>query len=352
MSAMDIEEDPRPVENTGAAVIVSAVQASSGLAISIHPLVLLNISDHYTRLKLQDPAIAEKGRIYGAILAQQSGREIDIINSFELPMPQDDKVDLEYLATKQEQLKQVFPHLDFMGWYSLGTTPTESDLKIHEQLLQVNESAIYLQLDPAGIAGGAKEFPVKIYESTMDMIDEQVRLVFVKAPYQIETNEAERVAVDHVAKPSTSSRDASLSNALISHLTTQRNAIAMLHARIQFLQQYLQDVKEGKIPLDHDIVRQISSVCRRSPLMNSSAFDEQFSVEVDDVLLVAYMTTITKGMNTMNDLIDKFNLAHGTIQSAGARDPNAMMSGKSGIMSPAGGGRRRIMRMLNPRHNN
>ena len=26
-----------------------------------HPLVLLNISDHYTRLKLQDPTIAEKG---------------------------------------------------------------------------------------------------------------------------------------------------------------------------------------------------------------------------------------------------------------------------------------------------
>ncbi|KAI9490782.1 Mov34/MPN/PAD-1 family protein [Zychaea mexicana] len=336
---MDIEEDQRPAETTGSStpVIVSAAQASSGLSISIHPLVLLNISDHYTRLKLQDPAIAEAGRIYGAILAQQSGRDIDIINSFELPMPQQDKVDLDYLAMKQEQLKQVFPHLDFMGWYSLGNMPSESDLKIHEQLLQVNESSIYLQLDPAGIAGGTKEFPVKIYESTMDMIDEQARLVFVKAPYKIETNEAERVAVDHVAKPSTSSREA-----MISHLTTQRNAIAMLHARIQFLHQYLKDAKEGKIPLDHDIVRQISSVCQRSPLMNSNAFDEQLSVELDDVLLVAYLTTITKGMNTMNDLIDKFNLAHGTIQSTGTRDQAGMMPGKAGLASPAGG-RRRMM---------
>ena len=31
-------------------------------------------------------------------------------------------------------VKQVFPHLDFMGWYSLGITPNESDLKIHEQV--------------------------------------------------------------------------------------------------------------------------------------------------------------------------------------------------------------------------
>lgn len=31
-------------------------------------------------------------------------------------------------------VKQVFPTLDFMGWYSLGPKPTESDLKLHEQV--------------------------------------------------------------------------------------------------------------------------------------------------------------------------------------------------------------------------
>lgn len=74
----------------------------------------------------------------------------------------------------------------------------------------MNESAIYLQLDPAG---NSKQFPVTIYESSMDMIQEQVRLVFVKSTYKIETNEAERVAVDHVAKPSTTGADSSLTSA-------------------------------------------------------------------------------------------------------------------------------------------
>ena len=31
-------------------------------------------------------------------------------------------------------VKQVFPALDFMGWYSLGSTPSESDLLLHEQV--------------------------------------------------------------------------------------------------------------------------------------------------------------------------------------------------------------------------
>lgn len=51
----------------------------------------------------------------------------------------------------------------------------------------------------------------------------------------------------------------------------------MLHARISFLYQYLQDVKDGVIPMDYDIIRQISTVCRRSPLMEGNAFNEQFS---------------------------------------------------------------------------
>lgn len=66
--------------------------------------MLLNISDHYTRIRLQNPSIIENGernffcpsfflllttscigRVFGALLASQSGRNIDIVNSFELP---------------------------------------------------------------------------------------------------------------------------------------------------------------------------------------------------------------------------------------------------------------------------
>ncbi|KAI9332260.1 COP9 signalosome complex subunit 6-like protein [Pilaira anomala] len=312
MSAMDIsEESQSPISK----VVVSNAASSSGLSISVHPLVLLNISDHYTRTKLQTPAAIENGRMYGALLASQSGRDIDIINSFDLPLSVDGKEDVQldkqFLLYKLEQLKQVFPTLDFMGWYSLGSTPTEADLKLHEQFLQVSESALFLQMDPNALSGGEREFPVDIYESVIDMVDGSTRLVFIKSTYKVETGEAECIAVDHVAKPSSSSNDTGLGSTLIAHLTTQRNAIAMLNARIQFLQQYLQDTKSGIIPVDHDIIRQISSLCRRSTILEKKAFEEQFSTEYNDVLLVAYLASVTKGLNTVNDLVDKFNLVNG-----------------------------------------
>lgn len=51
----------------------------------------------------------------------------------------------------------------------------------------------------------------------------------------------------------------------------------MLYTRLQFLQTYLQDTKNGVIPIDHDILRQISSLCLRSPVTDQAAFDDQFS---------------------------------------------------------------------------
>lgn len=48
---------------------------------------------------------ATKGDVYGALLAHQSGREIDIISSFELPPPREGQMDLNYLTTKHEQRK-------------------------------------------------------------------------------------------------------------------------------------------------------------------------------------------------------------------------------------------------------
>ncbi|KAI8997505.1 COP9 signalosome subunit 6 [Pilobolus umbonatus] len=308
MTDMDIIDD-------NSMIIVSNVQSSSGLSISVHPLVLLNISDHFTRFKLQNPSLYEnRHKIYGALLASQSGRDIDIVNSFELPLLSGEKVtlDKEYLMYKLEQLKQVFPQLDFMGWYTIGSSPTNAELELHEQFLQVSESALFLQLDPSAVGNNAKEFPLEIYESVRDIMDDKKsRLVFIQTRYKVETGEAECIAVDHVAKPSTSSSDGGVGNTLIAHLTTQRNAIAMLNSRIQFLQKYLLDTKSGHLPVDHDIIRQISSLCRRSPILEKKSFDEQFSAEYDDVLLVAYLASITKGLNSINDLVDKFNLVNG-----------------------------------------
>ncbi len=71
-------------------------------------LVLINISDHATRIKANSPDAQSPPRVLGCLLGQQSGRVVDISNSLELKYSAGNEgivIDEAYLIKKQEQCK-------------------------------------------------------------------------------------------------------------------------------------------------------------------------------------------------------------------------------------------------------
>lgn len=104
-----------------------APSSSSGLTFKLHPLVMLNISDHFTRVKTQlnPPAsscangnnpstgdatlLPQDFRVYGCVIGAQKGRTVEIFNSFELLLdPTTDTLDRSFLEKKQELCKGFF----------------------------------------------------------------------------------------------------------------------------------------------------------------------------------------------------------------------------------------------------
>lgn len=113
-----------------------------------------------------------------------------------------------------------------VGWYSVGEAPSASDLSLHTQLLQYNESPIFLQLHPNAIQapsapGGsgkvaASKLPLDIYESVIDIAGGKSETKFVKIAteaggYKVETYEAERIAVETASRATVSDATASAS---------------------------------------------------------------------------------------------------------------------------------------------
>lgn len=75
------------------------------VSVSLHPLVLMNISEHWTRIRAQEGG---SRAVYGALIGKQNGRKLEVLNSFELKFEIiDDEVIInrEYYATKEEQCK-------------------------------------------------------------------------------------------------------------------------------------------------------------------------------------------------------------------------------------------------------
>lgn len=300
----------------------TASSSSSGLTFKLHPLVILNISDHYTRVKSQ-LQIAHVGsnndasastlppaqRVFGCVLGIQKGRTVEIFNSFELLYDDStNSLDRVFLEKKQELYKKVFPNFYILGWYSTGSDAQDMDMQIHKALMDINESPIYVLLDPA-TSQLQKDLPVTVYESELHVIEGIPQLIFVRSGYSIETVEAERISVDHVAhlKPSDGG---SAATQLAAHLTGVHSAIKMLNSRIRVLHNYLVGMERGDIPYDYSLVRQVSSLLRRLPAIESAKFQDDFLMEYNDTLLVTYLAMITNCSHTMNELVDKFNSAY------------------------------------------
>lgn len=103
-------QDPAP--NAAAAQanggnVMAAPGTSASVTISLHPLVIMNISEHWTRFRAQH---GEPRQVYGALIGKQKGRNIEIMNSFELKtdvIGDETVINKDYYNKKEQQYKQV-----------------------------------------------------------------------------------------------------------------------------------------------------------------------------------------------------------------------------------------------------
>jgi COP9 signalosome complex subunit 6 len=199
-------------------------------------------------------------------------------------------------------------------------------------------------------------------------------LKFNELPYTIETGEAEFISVDFVArgggnatavdgtvkKPTTSktteatpsttdkakgkgktkkSEDSEKEPKLdeahiltredeeaIASLTAKANAIKMLHARINLIATYLQQLPPSYIsggedadgqqytPVNHEILRSIQALLSRLTLLipaDSIGFEKELISEQNDVSLVNLLNTITQSVKEVRELGKKFSVVDG-----------------------------------------
>jgi len=250
-------------------------------------------------------------RVIGALWGVQSGRNLEIFNSFEIVYTEVEGaiiVDSEYVKTKQEQFVQVFKNYEILGWYGTGSECKPKDLEIHNQFLQFNESPLYLLLDPVASKISTKGLPITIFESELRIINDEPTTLFSKVPYKTETGEAERIAVDHVAHVTAAGSEPG--SQLTAHLMGVHNAIKMLHNKIKVLILFLEASRKGDIKPDYGLLRQIAGLVNLLPAIDTAAFKEEFFNEYNDALLVTYLSTITKGTSVLNDLVDRYNTAY------------------------------------------
>lgn len=280
--------------------------------LQLHPSVIMNISEHHTRIKANRP---ECEIVIGALLGKGTAKNIEISDSFELRLirPEADGassgmqstdtllLDKEFFEKKVSLVKQVSADLELVGWYSTALPPSKEHMEtmrvdsLHRQICDFIQDPIYVKLNPYKRESDPKisgTLPLAAFQPVRELIANEERINFTEVDWTIVTEDVEILGLEHSAKMT--QMDVAPSTA-IDYLRLQHSAIKMLRDRIKVITRFVKDVQSGSLPYHEEPLVDIVRLCQRFPLMNSDQYTRAYNMQCNDVALNTYLGILTKG---------------------------------------------------------
>ncbi|CAI5447103.1 unnamed protein product [Caenorhabditis angaria] len=283
--------------------------SQKGQKVQIHPLVIMQMSEHYSRFKVQLGRGVNE--VYGAILGRQNNRQVEAINSFQLKVGySDDGVDIDsfgerHTAQRAEQYLEVFPELQIIGIYCCSEndnlTGNEKSMLLKLALAMRGvektthiDSPLLLKMN-AVKAGIARTLPLTAFEVDMVDIDRISKLEWI-----LVSEESERIGVNHIAKLSTKDgvKDGGADE---KHAKAQMAAMQMLSNRVEMILAYFERVKNGEKEADWEILKEANLLTQRLKTIDryGEEMGEDFAKEEKTIALFQLMPQITKLVGNM-----------------------------------------------------
>jgi Maintenance of mitochondrial structure and function len=254
--------------------------------------------------------MASDSPVIGLLFGVQNGLDISIIDAADAIY---DVVGGEVVLNSPEIQKKkklftaVYASYELLGWYTLtkGNTVNLSHMTIHRDMMAFNEAPLFLLMNYAP-EPDAKQLPLSIYEAEMHIINDAPRQIFVDIAFKLETAQAERVAVDQITK-ATPTEGVSTLEVQNQSLTT---SLRILEAKIGIIGQLVLGMHDGKIPMDHSLLRKANKIYQQLPAIDSGNFEGQFLNELVDTLMMTYLSSSTKTSSTLNELTETYSLVY------------------------------------------
>ncbi|GAA5987175.1 hypothetical protein JCM5350_003872 [Sporobolomyces pararoseus] len=285
-------------------------------SVTVHPLVLLSIQDHFHRV-----AKGTRKRVVGILLGQDLGQKgYEITNSFAVPFEEDEKdprtwfLDHNYIESMNDMFKKVNAREKLIGWYHTGPKLRSSDLEINKVIKRYTSKPVMVIVDirPDGERGSGKgAIPTDAYFAVEEIKDDgtTTQNTFLHVPSLISASEAEEIGVEHLLRDVKNLSVGTLS----SRVSDQLQSLQGLHSRLIEIKDYLEQVVEGVLPVNHQIVYNLQDVFNLLPnlegaLKGGSQEEESdgkrpFTVATNDQLLVMYLSSLIRAVIALHDLV-------------------------------------------------
>ncbi|KAL1840518.1 hypothetical protein VTJ49DRAFT_339 [Mycothermus thermophilus] len=316
--------------------------------VSVAPLVLLSVVDHYNRTESYK---SKTKRVVGVLLGQNDGKNVRVSNSFAVPFEEDDKdpsvwfLDHNYVESMNDMFKKVNAREKLIGWYHSGPKLRASDLEINELFKRYTPNPLLVIIDVQPKEAGV---PTDAYFAVEEIKDDGTTTskTFVHTPSIIEAEEAEEIGVEHLLRDI---RDVAVGT-LSTRLTNQLQSLQGLHLRLRDIQNYLQKVLDGQLPVNHAILGNLQDVFNLLPNLSTpkhgsgpgkgdTELSYAMSVKTNDQLMAIYLSSLIRAITAFHDLIEnKIQNRQQAEEKEAAKKEEAGKEGEKKEGSPAANG--------------
>lgn len=269
----------------------------------VHPLVLLSVVDHYTRV-----AKDTRKRVVGVLLGQVSRGRVDITNSYAVPFEEDEKdpsiwfLDHSYHETMYAMFKKINAKEVVVGWYSTGPKLREADLGLHELIAGYasvpSPCLVIIDVQPKELG-----IPTKAY-CAVDQVQEdgtqRAQKTFAHVQSEIGAYDAEEIGVEHLLRDVKDAKVSTLADQVLGKV----NSLKGLEERLLEIRSYLDAVLASKLPVNHEIMGHLQDVFNLLPNLNQASMVDAFAVKSNDMMLVMYLSSLIRSVVSLHNLIN------------------------------------------------
>jgi len=268
----------------------------------VHPLVLLSVVDHFSRMG----KIGNQKRVVGLLLGSWSSKGVlDIANSFAIPFDEDEKdkdvwfLDHEYLETMYSMFRKVNAKERVLGWYHTGPKLHQNDILINDLIRKYCPNSVLVIIDPKPTRIGLPTEAYKVVESIHDD-GTPTEKTFEHVPTEIGAEEAEEVGVEHLLRDVKDTTVGTLSQ----RITGQLLGLKGLNQKLQDMRSYLEKVVAGELPMNHEITYQLQDIFNLLPDVTNPVFVRSLQVNTNDQMLVMYIASVIRSVIALHNLIN------------------------------------------------
>lgn len=278
------------------------LRSGGAVKYKVHPVVVFSILDHYKR------RTDGQKRVIGTLLGEvdEVTNVCHIKNCFPVPHQEtedDVALDLEYHTNMLRLSERVSPNEKVVGWYSTGDELNYVSSLMHEVYKSQIEEPVLVTVDVN--VTKFNKMALKAYVGNVVKYCSAPSMArFEPVTLDVTAFEGEKIAVDALinGNPEGSGFDAPAT--VLTDLENLDNSLSKLHTLLESVATYCAAVQEGKQKGDARVGQAISHIIAAVPHLESGAFDDMFTSKIQDLLMVLYLTNVTRTHVALADRIN------------------------------------------------